>query len=173
MTVPQPTCNQENPLPAMYLPGNIRMLRRKLSLSQEELGALIGLNRGNIASYENGSAEPRICNLLKLSRILGVPVTDLAQKDLSLVSLESTSDISDRPNSPQNTELLRQFHERAEEISKVIHSLHTCFQFKLKSLPENSSELQAIRVHFEQMRDASQALIADHLALLEHLRRSG
>ncbi len=172
MTVPQPSCTQENSLPAMYLPGNIRALRRKLSLSQEELASLIGLNRGNIASYENGSAEPRINNLLKLCHIFGVSVIDLAQRDLSQPGLENASDHTDRPDATQNKELLRQLHERAEEISKVIHSLHTCFQFKLKSIPENSPELQAIRVHFEQMREASQALITDHLALLEHLRRS-
>jgi transcriptional regulator with XRE-family HTH domain len=173
MTVPQPICTQESPLPAMYLPGNIRLLRRKLSLSQEELAALIGLNRGNIASYENGSAEPRICNLLKLSHIFGISVIDLAQKDLSLSELENISDRSMHPGTVHDKALLQQFHERAEEISKVIHSLHTCFQFKIKSIPDTSPEIQAIRVHFEQMREASQSLIADHLALLEHLRRSG
>ncbi len=152
------------PQPAMYLHRNIRALRKKLNLSQEELAARVGLNRGNIASYENGTAEPKICNLLKLSQIFGVPVVDLAHKDLS------QQETPDKPLHSADLQALHHFHERAEEIARVIHSLYTCFQFKLKSLPEDAPEKQAIQVHFEQMREASQVLINDHLALLELIR---
>lgn len=65
------------------LSQNIRYLRKRQELSQEELALRVGLNRGNIASYENGTAEPKICNLLKLAQIFGISVTDLTQKDLS------------------------------------------------------------------------------------------
>ena len=54
------------------LPRNIKSLRRKLRFSQEELAQKLGLNRGNIASYENGSAEPKICNLLKFASLFRV-----------------------------------------------------------------------------------------------------
>ena len=67
----------------IYLNQNIRFLRKRLSLSQEELANRVGLNRGNIASYENGTAEPRICNLLKLSTLFGISIMDITQKDLS------------------------------------------------------------------------------------------
>ena len=55
------------------LKSNIRFLRRKMNLSQEELATMIGLNRGNIASYESGTAEPRIANLVKMSKLFSVP----------------------------------------------------------------------------------------------------
>ena len=48
---------------------NIRYLRKKMNLSQEELANAIGLNRGNIASYESGTAEPKIANLVKMSKL--------------------------------------------------------------------------------------------------------
>ena len=72
-----------NRMASNKLPQNIRYLRKRQELSQEELALRIGLNRGNIASYENGTAEPKICNLLKLAQTFGIPITDLTQKDLS------------------------------------------------------------------------------------------
>ncbi len=172
MTAQPQWSDQKNPQPDMYLHRNIRALRKKLSLSQEELAVRVGLNRGNIASYENGTAEPKICNLLKLSQIFGVSVIDLAHSDLSQSGAEGVDGSSQALNGYPNSETLRHFQERAEEISRVIHSLHTCFQFKLKSLPESSPEIQAIQVHFDQMREVSQALIDDHMALLEYIRAS-
>lgn len=174
MTVQQQWCDLHNThQPAMYLNRNIRALRKRLNLSQEELALRIGLNRGNIASYENGTAEPKICNLLKLSHIFGVSVIDLANKDLSSESIEShipeTNPTTESPLHDPN-ELL-QLRDRANEISQVIHSLYTCFQFKLKSMTECAPEIQALQVHFEQMKEVSQSLINDHLALLDMLNR--
>jgi len=173
MTVQQQWGDANNKQPAMYLHRNIRALRKHLNLSQEELAARVGLNRGNIASYENGTAEPRICNLLKLSQIFGVSAIDLTHKDLTEAEADSNYfvETSQRTNGFPDTALLHQYQERADEISKVIHSLYTCFQFKLKSLPESSPEIQAIQVHFEQMREVSQSSIKDHLALLEFVQR--
>ena len=51
----------------IYLSGNIRFLRKQKELSQEELAVHIGLNRGNIASYEKGTAEPKFCNLVPMA----------------------------------------------------------------------------------------------------------
>lgn len=171
MTVQQQWIENNNRQPDMYLHRNIRALRKKLSLSQEELAALVGLNRGNIASYENGAAEPKICNLFKLSQVFGVSVIDLAHRDLSQNGLHHDSGPIPTSVTLHDPEMLNQFRERVEEISRVIHSLYTCFQFKLKSFPEPSPEVQALQVHFEQMREASQALIDDHLALLGFMER--
>jgi transcriptional regulator with XRE-family HTH domain len=171
MTAPQQWIDNNGQQPAMYLHQNIRALRKKLSLSQEELATRVGLNRGNIASYENGTAEPRICNLLKLSHIFNVPVIDLTHKDLSASNGAVEGLVVQNGHNHQEPDVLKHFHDRADEISQVIHSLYTCFQFKLKSLPESSPEIQAIQVHFEQLREASQSLIEDHRALLDFVKR--
>jgi transcriptional regulator with XRE-family HTH domain len=175
MTVQQQWCNTHNDLqPAMYLNLNIRALRKKLNLSQEELALRVGLNRGNIASYENGTAEPKICNLLKLSKIFGVSVIDLANRDLSVQITElETPELAAASAVPfHDPEQLLHLRDRANEISQVIHSLYTCFQFKLKSMTECAPEVQALQMHFEQMKEVSQSLINDHLALLDILSRN-
>ena len=71
-----------NGIVSSMLPQNIRYLRKRQELSQEELATQVGLNRGNIASYENGTAEPKICNLLKIAHLFGISIADLTQKEL-------------------------------------------------------------------------------------------
>ncbi len=62
---------------------NIRYLRREKNLSQEELAKKLGLNRGNIASYEKGLAEPKIDYLIKLAEFFKVRLIQLVNQDLT------------------------------------------------------------------------------------------
>ena len=114
----------------IYLHVNLRAMRKKLQLSQEELATKVGLNRGNIASYEKGTAEPKICNLLRLSKFFRVSVLDLTQKDLRKPeTIATVSDHYQRISSSEQ-ELINQFMRRSEELEAVMQSLHTCSHFQ-------------------------------------------
>ena len=65
-----------------YLKQNLRYLRNKAGLKQEEFGALLGLSRDNIASYERG-IEPKLDVLVRIGKILHVSLDALIQVDLS------------------------------------------------------------------------------------------
>ncbi|KGE89207.1 helix-turn-helix domain-containing protein [Phaeodactylibacter xiamenensis] len=157
----------------ILLHRNIRFLRKQMKLSQEELGRRIGLNRGNIASYENGSAEPKICNLLKLSNLFGVPILDLTKRDLSVVdNLQAANDHYQAP-SANEAELIEQFTKRADELLKVINSIHTCFEYKTNSLDEStrgSKAYQMAAMKFEELFDASEELAGNHKALIDFVK---
>jgi transcriptional regulator with XRE-family HTH domain len=66
-----------------FFADNLKFLRKKAGLSQEQLGERIALNRGNIASYEKGTAEPRLENVLKIVKLFNIELSDLLEKDLS------------------------------------------------------------------------------------------
>ena len=153
-----------------YLHQNIRCLRRKLSLSQEELATRVGLNRGNIASYEKGTAEPKICNLLKLSNLFGISIIDLTQKDLSNEETLALATNNYQKVSQVERELILKFTSRAEELNQVFQSIHTCQQYKMKSFPELPKDIQVMMVNFEQLYDAAQSLMRNHTALLEFIK---
>jgi transcriptional regulator with XRE-family HTH domain len=159
-----------------HLSNNIRFLRRKMSWSQEELAIKIGLNRGNIASYENGTAEPKICNLLKLAFLFCIPIQQLAQKDLSdqkIVNIASSEPITEEAVTAKEvfSEKLIQIQSKAEELEKVMSSLATCSRYKLKNIAEDlPKELQLLVVNFEEMYAASQSLMEEHLSLIEMLQ---
>jgi len=154
----------------IFLQQNLRCLRKKLSLSQEDLGSRIGLNRGNIASYENGTAEPKICNLLKISNLFRVSIMDLTQKDLSDEKVLESANSYYQQMTNKEKEVMRQFTQKAEELGEVIYGLHTCHQYKAKSLDDLPKDMQIIMVNFEQLFDAAQALLRNHHALLDFVK---
>lgn len=157
-----------NGITITFLDQNIRYLRKRLNISQEELANRIGLNRGNIASYENGSAEPKLCNLLKLAHIFRVTISDLTQKDLTQETAyqEAQNGFFIYPNNDKQ-EVMSEYLLRSEELRKVIESLHTCHSFKVKSLDELSKEAKVMHSNFEQMYDLALNALHDLEALLD------
>jgi len=153
----------------IFLHQNIRYLRKRLNFSQEELANRIGLNRGNIASYENGTAEPRICNLLKFSTLFGISIMDLTQKDLSNEKNVKIAAESFQHMSKQDVKAFHHFMKKADEIRSVVASLHTCHRYKAKSFQDMPKDMQIMLMNFEQLYDATQALLCNHQALLEFI----
>ncbi len=156
-----------------YLDKNIRFLRKRMNLSQEELAFKIGLNRGNIASYENGSAEPKVCNLLRISRLFGVSICDLAQRDLSegqaasRVNGHLVSDLQDQLKNPEQLEVI---HSNAQRMLQMIEGLMTCSRIKLEQADNQiPQELRLIIVNFEELYRTARSLMDEHLSLLKSL----
>lgn len=56
---------------------NIKELRVSAKLTQEELGAMLGVNRSTIAMWETGEAMPRADKLPELAKIFGCSIDDL------------------------------------------------------------------------------------------------
>lgn len=56
---------------------NVRMHREKLGLTQDELGAKVGLTGSSVSQWEAGRAKPRVSALHKLSELFGVSTSEL------------------------------------------------------------------------------------------------
>jgi transcriptional regulator with XRE-family HTH domain len=158
---------QRSDQPDMFLHQNIRLLRKRLKLSQEELARRIGLNRGNIASYENGTAEPRICNLLKFARLFGISVYKLTYSDLSREqNLDESShsfDENGRIPDPYFREMLKQL----EQTEELMRSIRTCCHYRQKARKDLSPDLQAFMVHFEDLYQVAEQLLCNQKTLLD------
>lgn len=165
--------------PPIYLPQNIRYLRRKHNLSQEELAAKVGLNRGNIASYENGTAEPKICNLLKISYLFQVSILELTEQDLS----ETPSSVNGKTklngnhyttgdNNDEYASKLKQHLAKTEELQTVVSSLYNCHCFKLKNLDSQDRNTQVLISNFEQLYEITHKLLHSHRELLQFVHKS-
>ncbi|NDV58925.1 helix-turn-helix domain-containing protein [Bacteroides sp. 519] len=66
---------------------NIKKIRNIRSLSQQSFADLFGLTRGNISSYEEFRAEPKIDMVIKIANYFGIPLADFIEKDLSVNQL--------------------------------------------------------------------------------------
>jgi transcriptional regulator with XRE-family HTH domain len=154
----------------IYLHTNIRCLRKQMNLSQEELAGKVGLNRGNIASYEKGSAEPKICNLVRLANFFEISIIDLTKKDLSNSETFNQAHTTYQKLSNSDQELIEQFFLKSQEIQEVIQSLHCCHQFKTRSINDMPKDMQIMMMNFEQLFDASQMLMRNHQALMDFIK---
>ena len=63
--------------------NNIKFLRKKEHLTQEQLALKIGIKRSLVGAYEEGRADPRLNNLLKIAELFNVTVDSLISQDLS------------------------------------------------------------------------------------------
>ena len=67
---------------------NIKYLRKKLKLSQQELAVQLDVARTTMGDYERGHTEPNIETLVKLSDIFCVKLDQLLREDISHRELE-------------------------------------------------------------------------------------
>ncbi len=79
----------------MKIGSNIKLLRKRLGKSQEEMAAILGLTRSSYSGYENGVADPGLNTLIQISDFYKVPLDNLLRKDFSEFS-ESTWETIDK-----------------------------------------------------------------------------
>lgn len=61
----------------MYTGERIRQLRKKSSLSQEQLAEKLGVSRQAVSKWENGVSQPDTGNLYAMGKLFGVSVESL------------------------------------------------------------------------------------------------
>ncbi len=66
-----------------YLPSNLRHLRTRRRLKQEEFAKIFGVARSTVGNYENGTTEPNIEMMIRFSEYFKIDLNDLILKDLS------------------------------------------------------------------------------------------
>lgn len=170
-----------------YLADNIKYLRKKLGLSQEKLAELLGLNRGNIASYEKGSAEPRIENLLKMMEVFKVEVSDLVEKDLAgLEKLDQEiSSIKENTLYSENLvkwekgrllkrlinrdERIQQFIRQSEEMYKILEGFKLFHKFKMENGRTVSEDVKKISDDYEKLLEVMELMLQTDRGMIDYL----
>ncbi|MEQ8924711.1 MAG: helix-turn-helix domain-containing protein, partial [Fulvivirga sp.] len=65
---------------------NIKFLRKKIGLTQEQFAERIGIKRSLVGAYEEGRADPRITNLINMAQVFGTSVDILINKNVMKLS---------------------------------------------------------------------------------------
>lgn len=76
--------------------NNIRFLRKRMGLTQEQFAQKIGIKRSVVGAYEEGRAAPPLETLLKMADLFGVTTDNFISKDYSQLT-EDEIDTSRRP----------------------------------------------------------------------------
>jgi len=153
-----------------YIAKNMRFLRKMTGLSQHDFAQKVDLNRGNIASYEKGTAEPSTEKLLRITKFFHVDLTDFIEKDLeeelnqkninisvkngelhiSHQSLEEVVDGEMNQNNQQSTQVLG---ERSVELKKILEGFQNYSQYK--------------SAKYKELSDVEKGYLSDSFRLLE------
>lgn len=91
----------------MRLSDNIRNLRQRKNLKQEELAKKAGISRLMLGKYERGQASPSAETLQKLAVILGVSTDNLLDNN----NTETSHDFKDK----ELTNYFKEIDEMSEE----------------------------------------------------------
>lgn len=59
--------------------ANLRRIRRRSGITQEELAALVEMDRGQISNFENAKRMPRLDSLVKLMSALDCHADELVE----------------------------------------------------------------------------------------------
>lgn len=142
-----------------FLPGNIKNLRRRQNLSQEELAGKLEITRNKVASYERGSAEPKLSIVIRFADQFEVTVDDLITKDLTddqillearqqrqeadsaMHSLESLDPDRDTQIIIPENEVLERFIHKNQQIDKMLEGFKAFMEIH-KSQPSENGQSQ-------------------------------
>ena len=73
----------------MNLHENIQAHRKRLQISQEELGKMLFVSRQTISMWEKGQTVPTIDNLVRLAEIFSVSIDELLKGDVEIATDEA------------------------------------------------------------------------------------
>lgn len=139
------------------LAKNIQFLRKRARLSQQALANELSLTRSNIASYENGKAEPRATKLVNIAKYFQIGLSQLIEIDLQSLSEESLEEVW-TSNEAIQTQLLKnqqqtldEFLERSNDLNKILNGFRIFYQYKIQHLKETESEASHLLHDFENL----------------------
>ncbi len=116
----------------MNLCENIQFHRKRLNLSQEDLGNMLFVSRQTVRMWEKEQTAPSVDNLVRLSEIFSVSVDELLKGDLSPVEAPPREQYSFRFSMEELQEIRRQverFSGRSGFILFTVGFLTTVFAF--------------------------------------------
>ena len=136
----------------MYFHSNIKLLRKRKNMTQDELAAALSMKRSTLSGYENEVAEPGLSTLLAFSAFFHIAVDTLLRTDLSgltenqLYQLENGNDVFLRGG---NLRILASTvnPENEENIELVNHKAQAGYTNGFAD-PEFISELPAFQLPF-------------------------
>ncbi|MGB3546703.1 MAG: helix-turn-helix transcriptional regulator [Saprospiraceae bacterium] len=153
-----------------FLAKNLRRLRKEQEWSQSELAERVGLNRGNIASYESGTAEPKICNLLRISNLFEVSTHDLTRLDLTDADNRILAQGNYQAADGRLTVDVEALEKRTEDIRGYVESVQQCYSFRMEKWQSGDKDLRTLAHYYEQMHEATQLLLKEQAEILQLLK---
>lgn len=150
-----------------FIASNIRYLRQRSGISQEKLAADLGMNRGNIASYEGGKALPGAERLLKLAEYFGVEVADFINRDLS-----AAGESGPPPGVHSGQVTVESVAEQVRRLETIAGGFTEYHRHKLARSGEIPEGLRYLTEDYERLLELLHESIENTYSLLNYVERN-
>ncbi len=168
-----------------FFSKNLRHLRNREGHSQEALAGMLGLNRGNIASYEKGTAEPNLANLMRIARFFNVDAAGLVETDLErnreilvILGEQSGDDRIDGQDPALFTgelqkqlkisrETIESFKNRSDEMMKILEGFRQFHKYKMESGGELTEDMKQMALDYERLMGVLDEVLRSNQRLME------
>ena len=104
-------------------PDVLRRLRKEADLSQEELGAKLGLAKSTISMYENGTREPSLEILEAIADIFNVDMNTLTDSKVSAAVNDELQEYLEQLKTRPEMKMLFKTAKNIEKTVKIIEAL--------------------------------------------------
>lgn len=149
-----------------------------MGLSQEEFGKLVGLNRGNIASYEKQSAEPSIINLSRISKYFNIDLGDLIEEDLSernkLISQIDEPDANAveealKESLEDHSSKIEKFRKRSDEMARILMGFRQFHKFRMENPEDLSEDVKKMAMDYERLLEVLEDVLSTNRHIMQLL----
>ncbi|MEE4257816.1 MAG: helix-turn-helix transcriptional regulator [Bacteroidales bacterium] len=169
-----------------YFARNLKYLRREKGLSQEQFAGLVGLNRGNIASYEKQSAEPSIVNLTKIGKFFNIDLNDIIEKDLSLKDdiidkledADLSGNLDEEPvkelfieSLEENQKKIEKFRKRSDEMARILDGFKQFHKFRMENSEKLSDDVKKMALDYEKLLEVLEEVLSTNKHIMQLLDR--
>ena len=163
------------------LANNLKFLRSEQHLSQEELAKRVGLNRGNIASYEKGSAEPNMINLSRIGKFFNIDLNEIIEEDLTLRSsiinrIEGGENIGNgqveevlMESLQENRTKIEQFKKRSDEMASILEGFKQFHKFRMENSEKLSDDVKKMALDYEKLLEVLEEVLSTNKNIINLL----
>lgn len=173
-----------------YFADNLKFLRKQKQLSQGQLAEFLNLNRGNIASYEKGIAEPSMTNLMNIVKYFNIEFRDLVETDLAnrQAMRDELEKLGDAPIDGDsmdfnqqdlkkeliaNKRKLENFVGQSDNMQKILDGFRQFHEYKMSNRDmEMSEEVKRMSDNYEELLDLMQTLLHLNQDIIQSIGQS-
>jgi len=108
----------------MLFGENLKKLRKKKKLSQDDLAEKVNVSRQSVSKWENGDAYPEMNNILELCKIFNCKINDLVNDEIKdFDSMDEEKKTIDEEIKMKVAKLKKEKQEKMKGLSKVISTI--------------------------------------------------
>ena len=146
-----------------FLSSNLRFLRKRRKLSQQQLADDLGVKRSNIAAYETKNVEPRLSLINDMAQYFDLPLEHLVMTDIASID-DAQLDTLLGGSKGLSADSINEIKEVSDKIKRMLDGFRIFYEFKREmneaAQPGSESDIENFLVFINHMAEYNRLIEA-------------